>query len=40
MLFVALFIAIAVLDTHEYAPDYERPGTGQSMSQGLGARER
>ena len=40
MLFVAIFIAIAVLDTHEYAPDYERPGTGQSMSQGLGARER
>ena len=40
MLFVAMFIGIAVLDTHEYAPDYERPGTGQSMSQGLGARER
>jgi len=38
--FVALFIGLAVLDTHEYAPDYERPGTGQSMSQSFGARER
>ena len=31
-LFVALFIGIAVMDSHYYAPNYERPGTGQAMT--------
>ena len=34
-LFVALFIGIAVMDSHYYAPNYEPPGTGQAMTGGF-----
>ena len=36
--FVALFIGIAVMDSHYYAPNYERPGTGQAMTDVYGER--
>jgi cytochrome c oxidase subunit IV len=38
--FVALFIGITVMDTHHYADEYERPGTGQAMQSSQGPRNR
>jgi cytochrome c oxidase subunit 4 len=38
--FVALFIGLAVMDTHYYADEYNRPGTGQAMQSSLGPRQR